>query len=252
MTPRDYDPFAMRPPRRVRIDEQMDSPALARSAHVRALRGLARLNRLSRAARIVWPSLRSLAEKPRGGNSGGAAGAVRVLDVATGSGDIPIALAQRARRAGLEFDWHAADLSERALAEAGARAARAGVALTTFVADAVRGPLPGRYDAVICSLFLHHLDPPDAEAALRRMAGAAERLLIVCDLRRTRPGLVLAACVPPIVTRSDVVRHDAVASARAAYTAEEMLAMARGAGLTGATVRAAWPQRMLLTWEHEA
>lgn len=227
----------------------MDSPALARSAHVRALRGLARLNRLSRAARIVWPSLRSLAETPRGGSAGRA---VRVLDVATGSGDIPIALAQRARRAGLEFDWHAADLSERALAEAMARAARAGVVLNTFVADAVRGPLPGRYDAVICSLFLHHLDPPDAEAALRRMAAAAERLLIVCDLRRTRPGLALAACVPPIVTRSDVVRHDAVASARAAYTAEEMLEMARGAGLTGAMVRAAWPQRMLLTWEREA
>lgn len=239
----------------------MDSPALARSAHVVALRGLARLNRLSRAARIVWPALRELAETPRGGNSGGDGGsgasggssrAVRVLDVATGSGDIPIALAQRARRAGLAFDWHAADVSERALAEAANRAARAGVALTTFVADAVRGALPGRYDAVICSLFLHHLDPPDAGAALERMAGAAERLLLVCDLRRTRPGLALAACVPPIVTRSDVVRHDAVASARAAYTADEMLAMAEGAGLAGAVVRAAWPQRMLLTWEREA
>lgn len=227
----------------------MDSPALARSAHVRALRGLARLNRLSRAARIVWPSLRSLAVNQSGGPPGRA---IRVLDVATGSGDIPIALAQRARRAGLAFDWHAADLSERALGEAAARATRAGVALRTFVADAVRGPLPGRYDAVICSLFLHHLDPPDAEAALAHLAGAAERLLIVCDLRRTRPGLALAACVPPIVTRSDVVRYDAVASARAAYTADEMRAMAQGAGLTGAVVRAAWPQRMLLTWERAA
>ena len=47
---------------------------------------------------------------------------LRVLDIATGAGDVPIALAQKAKRAGLQLEIRGVDVSEQALAFARERA----------------------------------------------------------------------------------------------------------------------------------
>ena len=75
--------------------EVMDRPDLDRRLHVEALRGLERINLVSGSARILWPALERLARQagPEG---------VRVLDVATGAGDVPIRLW---RRAPVERGW---------------------------------------------------------------------------------------------------------------------------------------------------
>ena len=146
--------------RRERVAELMDDPALDPAEHRRALRGLARLNWVSDSPGLLWPAVRDLA---RGG------GPVRVLDVATGSGDVPRALAARAARAGLtNVTFAGCDISPTAVESA----ARAAPGLTFFVHDAVRDPLPGGYDVVTCSLFLHHLSEADAVVLLGRMAAA--------------------------------------------------------------------------------
>ena len=75
-----------------------------------------------------------------------------------------------------------------------------------------------------------------------------ERLVVV-DLRRTAMGLALAYLASRVATSSDVVRYDAPASVRSAYTPEEALALAERAGLRSATVRRVWPQRYVLEWE---
>lgn len=224
----------------------MDSPAIDPAEHRGALRGLARLNRLSGAAGILWPELRSFARERWRPPNGGAP--IRVLDVATGSGDIPVALALAARAEGFALEWHALDASPLAAAEASARARRRGVALHTHVGDAA-GEVDGApYDVVTCGLFMHHLDPEGVRSTLRRMAASARTLVLVSDLRRTRVGLALAGAAPRLVTRSRVVWHDAVASVRAAYTPDELRSLAADAGMRGARVRPAWPQRMLLVW----
>lgn len=219
----------------------MDAPDIDAGEHLRALRGLARLNRLSRCDAILWPALRDLAARTKR--------PIRVLDVATGSGDVPLRLAQRARRHGIEIEWHGCDVSARAVDEAAARARRSGMKFTGHVCDVLKGPLPGRFDAVTCGLFLHHLDEADVIRAITAMSGATERLLLISDLRRTLTGLALARIVPRLVTRSRVVWFDAAVSARAAWSIEELRTFASEAGLRGAHVRRAWPQRMLLTWE---
>ncbi len=229
---------------RVRTPERMDSPSLDAGEHRRALRALARLNRLGRAHRILWPEIRDLAARRASRENT----PLRVLDVATGSGDIPVALTRAAGAEGLTIEWHALDASALAAAEAARRASLRGVRLTTHVGDAAGEAPGGPFDAVCCSLFLHHLDPGPARDALRRMAASARSLVLVSDLRRTRLGLALACVVPRLVTRSRVVWHDAAASVRAAYTPDELLALAREAGMAGAHVRRAWPQRMLLVW----
>lgn len=221
--------------------EAMDAPDLDPHVHERALDGLARLNRWSLVARLLWPELRRAARAT--------AGPLELLDVACGAGDVPVALARRARAAGLSVRVTALDRSATALAHAARRARAAGVELRTLQADALSpAGLPVRADVVTCSLFLHHLDPDAASRLLAAAAAAAGRRLLACDLSRTRAGLLLAAAASRLATRSAVVRGDAPASVRNAFTPAEALELARRAGLRDVQVRRAFPQRWLLAW----
>ena len=226
--------------RRTLTPELMDDPNLDPAEHARALAGLARLNVIAGSDRILWPEVRAVARE--------AGGRVSVLDIATGSGDVVLALARRAGRAGISLELHACDISQTALDEAGLRAKAAGVELGLWRHDAVADPFDRRFDIVICSLFLHHLDTGQAERFLRHAAGAAERELLVSDLRRDPLGLFAAWASSRLLTRSRIVHVDAVKSVRAAYRMCEALEIARRAGLDGAKVSARWPRRMLLQW----
>lgn len=226
---------------RRRCPEIMDQPDLNPAEHVHALRGLARINVLSHSAGILWPEIAELARAvaPR---------VPRILDVATGGGDVPIRLWRRARRAGLDLHLEGCDISPVALDHARAAAARVGAPLRFFEYDAVSGPPLAGYDAIVCSLFLHHLDDSQAIALLHRMAEMTRRLVLVNDLERGWTGLMLAHAVTRLLTRSDVVHVDGPRSVEAAFTRTEARVLAERAGLSGARVRWRWPFRWLLSW----
>jgi SAM-dependent methyltransferase len=227
--------------RRDRIPERMDDPGLDPAEHRRALAGLARINRWSRSAAILWPPIRDPARK--GGRP------VRVLDVATGSGDVPLGLRRRADRAGVDLEVDGCDASETAVAEARRAAARARLpAVRFFRHDALRDPLPTGYDIITCSLFLHHLPDDGAVTLLGRLKAAAGSLVLVNDLTRSRFSYLGVWLACRLLTRSAVVRFDGPASVRSAFTPAEALALADRAGLTGATVAARFPCRFLLQW----
>jgi 2-polyprenyl-3-methyl-5-hydroxy-6-metoxy-1,4-benzoquinol methylase len=226
---------------RSRIEEEMDREDLDEVLHREALRGLSRLNALSFAGGILWPGIRSVA----------ADGPVRVLDVATGAGDIPIRLFARARRAGLPVTLAGCDTSDRAVAYARERAASAAADVTFFTHDALAGAFPETADVVVCSLFLHHLSRDEAVSLLARMAAAARRRVIVADLERGRAGWLLAWTAARVFTGSTVVRYDATASVESAFTAREAREMAAEAGLAGARVERCRMFRWRLDWERD-
>lgn len=229
------------PIRRTLANELMDAPDLDAGLHREALRGLARLNRMSVPERALWRAVRALAAKT--------GKRLRLLDVACGSADVGIALVRRAAAAGVSIDLVGLDASATAVGEARRRAGRAGVTATFERGDALAAPLPTGFDVVMCSLFLHHLNGERAVALLRAMASAARCLVLVDDLARTRTGLAMASIVPPLVTRSRIVHIDARRSVRAAFTAAEAAAMASSAGLRRVSATAHWPQRFLLRGE---
>ncbi|MFN0134258.1 MAG: methyltransferase domain-containing protein [Phycisphaerales bacterium] len=230
--------------------ELMDDPAVDPAEHRRALAGLRRLNLASRAAASVWNALLPIA-CPGGTHRGRThqAGECSVLDIATGSGDLLIALARRARARGLHLDLHAADISPLAIETARAAANRAGVRVELFHMDVIRDPIPGTYDAVICSLFMHHLTDEQAVTVLYKMRSAARRVVIVSDLARARTSAALAWLGSRLLTRSAIVRTDAMRSVAAAYTAAEFAEVAARAGLVGGRFRAHVPARFVFTWE---
>lgn len=225
---------------RVLVGELMDDPALDPAEHAHALRGLARLNAMSGVAGQLYPILKERAQRldrP-----------LTIVDIATGSADVPVALLKRARRDGVRFDITACDISPVALANARERAQSAGVELATSELDILRQD-PPRADVLMCALFLHHLSDDEVRRVLTKMANAAHEQILITDLRRGPWGTALAGVIPRVATRSHVVHVDALRSARAALSIGEARSMTRGiAGGDGWRVRRAFPARMLILW----
>jgi hypothetical protein len=226
--------------------ELMEQPDLDPTGHRLALRGLSRVNWFSHSAGILWPPLRDLARElhPR---------PVRVLDLATGAGDLPVRLWRHARREGLNLELAGCDVSAVAIDHARTSANRAGAPVDFFVHDVMQGPLLTGPDVVMASLFLHH-QPGDAGAValLRRMAQTADKLVLVNDLVRHPVHLVLAHVATRLLTTSPVVHYDGPCSVAAGFTLPEVRRLAEQAGLHKATIARRWPFRFLLTWRRSS
>ena len=228
----------------------MDDPSLDAAEHARALRGLARINRVSGSVGGVWPAVEAAARRAPG--SAERQRVIRVVDVACGGGDVAIAVKRRADRAGLAVEVIGCDVSETALDLARAAADRAGVTVEFERVDALAGPLPSG-DVVMCSLFLHHLTDDQAATVLGHMRDAAtgdgrNGTVVVNDLRRSRVGYAAALMGTRLLSRSPVVHVDGPRSVQAALTVEEVRALAERAGLPGAVVERVRPWRLRLTW----
>ena len=126
----------------------MDDPMLDCRRHEAALRGLSRLNYLSGSARSIWPSLAALARQLDRQQ-------LRVLDVATGAGDVPVRLWRMARRAGLHLEIHGLDVSPRAVEFAARRAAAEQAAIHFSVLDVLAGLLPDCEEAMTWRIGNH-------------------------------------------------------------------------------------------------
>jgi len=214
----------------------MDDPRIDPASHRRALVGLERINRLSRSAQILWKEIRRYAAAHPDTT-------VRVLDIATGSGDLPVQILAYAKRAGIEVELAGCDISPTAVAIARARSDE----VRFFQADILTQPPTERWDIVTSSLFMHHLDTPEAEVLLRRMTELATGLILVNDLRRSRMGYILAWVVCRIVSRSPVVHYDGPVSVRGAWSGDEAFLLGRRLKLKSLKVERRWPCRFLLS-----
>lgn len=218
----------------------MDDPALDRDRHRHALSGLRRLNWISGVTTAMNQLLKGMiADLPSDRRIG-------VIDIASGSGDVPIELIRKANRRGEKVDLTTVDISDVAIDVQLSAAKAAGVEITALQSDVLAAPPTGHWDIAMCSLFLHHLSPRQVVALLAAMSHLADRLLI-CDLQRSRFNLTCVNATAHLVTRSDVVHHDADASVRAAFTVDELQAFGDEAlGQGAAKVWSVFPCRMML------
>jgi ubiquinone/menaquinone biosynthesis C-methylase UbiE len=218
-------------PARRRAAELMDHPEVDPAQLEHGLADLRWVNRWLGGTRSVLRELAPLLRAGRGEE-------VRVLDVATGSADIPLALVRWARAAGVPVRVAATDFHPRTVAAARERAA-AYPEVQVEQADALRLPYPdGAFDVSMCNTALHHFDDREAVAVLRELRRVARRGVVVTDLRRSRPALLGARLLASTLWRAHpVTRHDGPHSVRAAFTPAELTRLARQAGLEHARVR---------------
>ncbi len=169
-----------------------------------------------------------------------------VLDLGTGSAQMPVAIARWAREQHAPVSVYGLDWAARNLAVAHRRI-QGYEQVRLVLADSRCPPLAERAaDFVISSLFLHHFAPEPAVELLRVAYGVARRALIMTDLVRGVLPWLAFGLVQPVLARHPLTRHDGGLSIRRAYTPAELRGLAAAAGLTNARVYAHWPWRMTL------
>lgn len=234
-----------------RTPELMDDPGIAEAEHLHALTALARINAVSRtAARLAAAVARLLPDQSGDPKHS----PFTVVDVACGGGDVTIGLARRLARAAagrISLRVVGVDISPRAVERARVAAARAGTDVSFEARDVLADGLPP-CDAAVSSLFLHHLDDGQARRLLESMASATRRGIVVSDLVRSHLGLGLAVIGTTLLSTSRIARVDGPLSVRAARTPAEYRRLLDAAGLDGATIRRAWPERIEIVWRRAA
>jgi ubiquinone/menaquinone biosynthesis C-methylase UbiE len=224
----------------------MDEPAQDPCELARSLADLRRVNRWLGGTRIILRHLGELfARHPRP--------SYRILDLATGSGDIPLQVARWARARGVRVEIVATDNHATTLELA--RTHTAGEpSIRTEAADALELPFPdGAFDVALLSTALHHFDDDaDCLQVLREMHRVSRLGLIVNDLARSRGALLGARLLAATVWRHHpVTRHDAPLSIRRAFTPAELRDLAQRVGFRKARVHAHLPFRVALVVEKE-
>jgi ubiquinone/menaquinone biosynthesis C-methylase UbiE len=226
--------------------ELMDEPAQDRGELARSLADLRGVNRWLGGTRVLLHHLETLFERhPRS--------EYRIIDLATGSADIPLQVARWARERGVQVEIVATDNHATTLELARAHTAHE-PAVRTEMADALALPWPDdAFDVALLSTALHHFDDErDCLRVLREMHRVARIGLIVNDLARSRAALLGARLLAATVWRTHpVTRHDGPLSIRRAFTPAELRALAARAGFRKATVRAHVPFRVALVVEKE-
>lgn len=223
---------------RDRRPELMDDPAIDVALHRQALRGLSRINVVSRTAATFWPAIKSRALRQQSCQP------LRVLDVACGGGDTLARLARRANRAKLNVEWYGCDISPTAVQQTALCVPSGSI----FEHDILSGELPETYDVCINGLTLHHFDEADVITILVAMREAS-RVVVVSDLIRSVSGYAAAWLGTRLLSRSPVVHTDGPLSVRGAWSLNEMRGLAADAGMADATIETTFPYRMRLMWE---
>lgn len=157
---------------------------------------------------------------------------LQILDLATGSGDQPVALAQTLRRLRRPAVITAVDRNDRVLATA--REFAAGFEEIRFErVDILAPPYPdGSFDIVVCSLALHHFSWTNAVRILRHMDRLSTIGFVLCDLSRSALAVAGAWLYTRLTTRNIMTHTDAIASVLASFTKEELTSLAADAGIS--------------------
>jgi ubiquinone/menaquinone biosynthesis C-methylase UbiE len=212
---------------RRRSKEWMDDPAADPAELERSLKFIRRVNTWFGYTRATIGHLDRFAKSWERGRP------IRILDVATGSADVPLAVLKWADRRGHDVHIIGLDLHERTVEAARRDVTAAGVApakLTLVQGDATALPFhAGAFDYAMTSMFLHHLDEAVVVKVLMEMDRVSSRGVIVADLLRRRRAYGWITLFT--LAAGPMVRHDARASVAQAFTRTEIETLRDQAGL---------------------
>ncbi|MFL6516336.1 MAG: methyltransferase domain-containing protein [Chthoniobacterales bacterium] len=200
--------------------ELMDRPQPVSAELQRDLHNLCQLNRFFGSHRLVRYFLKRWLSP---GDT------LRIVDLATGSGDIPRLIVDHARSVNATVFVDAVDQNPA----------------TLQIAQQLSGDYPeisfrqgdirewgeaGSYDIVLCSLALHHFSEDDAIRLLRRSRELPRRHVLVADLRRGYLASIGVFLLTATVFREPMTRIDGRLSAARAFSFNELRSLAERAG----------------------
>ena len=224
---------------RVLAQELLDGNQVAEEEVRKSLLDLRRINQMFGAKRVLLSALAKELSRRQATD-------FSVLDIASGSCDLPIAVIRWASSRGMRSRVFALEYRHRHL-----RLFRNELAahsqLHPFCADALQAPVPdGSFDFVTCGHFLHHLTEEQAATLLSSMANWARYAVIVSDLERHPVSYYFFRTFQRFLTTSRVSRLDGLTSLAQSFQKPELEKIAQRAGLAGCTVERRWPFHLLL------
>lgn len=234
--------------KRALTPEMMDDPDVDRAELAESLAFIREVNRRLDGTKALLDYLQSQsstwpADRP-----------VRLLDVGTGSADIPLAVVEWGRAAGHEVQVTAIDRHATVLDLAGEHIGGcAAIELRQLDALKLMDHFePGAFDYAHAGMFLHHLEDIEVMTMLQIMDRLATQAVIWNDLLRNIVGrigirlMVMSPRTPPMV------RHDGIASVAKGFTKREARELATRAGLPNVQVRSHLMHRFTMVSEKRA
>jgi SAM-dependent methyltransferase len=217
--------------------EMMDLPGNSREILEEDLANLRIINRSLGAYRGVLRYLRGVTRSGR----------IRTfsfLDLGTGAGDLPAALARWARNEGIDAKIVGLDLDPVTLAVA-RRQTECSPEVFLVRADAFRLPFAeSSFDFVHASQLLHHFSEEEIVALLKDCSKIARRGVLISDLVRHPLAYYGISALTRLFSRNEMTRTDAPLSVKRAFTLGEWRALFSRAGLDAARVAPLFPFRI--------
>jgi 2-polyprenyl-3-methyl-5-hydroxy-6-metoxy-1,4-benzoquinol methylase len=200
--------------------EMMDRPQPVSMELEGDLRNIRQLNRWFGSHRLVSQFVRRWIEP---GDK------LRIIDLATGSGDIPRLIVDYARKIGAEVEIDAID-KQSATLEIARKLSVDYPEIFYSEANILEWQTAKAYHLVLCSLVLHHFSDEEAVRVLRRCCELSQKFALVSDLRRGLPATAGVYFLTALIFREPMTRYDAQLSAARAFSFKELDKLARQAG----------------------
>lgn len=169
-----------------------------------------------------------------------------VLDVGAGSGELLQVIADWARKSGRRARLTGLELNARSAKAIAERTANF-PEITAIRGDAFHLPFAdNEFDYAFCSLFTHHFKNNDVAAILRELSRVSARRIFVIDLHRHPVAYYFYTTIGRLFLHNRLIREDGALSILRSFTAEELLELARHAGLDTPRVEHHFPSRLVL------
>lgn len=200
--------------------EIMDRPQPVSAELERDLRNLRRLNSWFGSYTLITSFLRRWI-KP--------GAQLRIVDLCTGSGDIPRLIADYARNIGADITIQAVD-QQSATLEIARRLSADYHNIEFIEANTLTWEPLEPCDLALCTLALHHFSENDAIRVLQRCRELSREFVLVSDLRRGLFGMLGVYLLTSTLFREPMTRFDARLSMARAFSFSEVRDLAVRAG----------------------
>lgn len=233
-------PTSLAPERRNAV-EHLDQPGIDPAEKARSYRDLETISRLPFQFGPLRRAVLRLAAKAAPAGSGGP---IRIVELGAGTGWAGLRLADALAQRGHEVDLLSTDVAPEFLP---APDRRGRVTVRSARLDATRDAIPAA-EITVANLVIHHLDHAGAARLLAGMRGASRLGGAVFDLDRNRWAFHFFRAFFPLWARSPITCADALISVQQAFRLDELMDLAREAGIQGARARRYLGLRTLLWW----